>query len=122
MTWRTEDARGLRALGRRLIEPGRVSGWWWAVVLLLHPAVKLASVLYTWIHNNNRGSLLAAVLFHFTGNFSGEMLDVPEAVAAYETYLTAAIVLVVLWRWGGDSLTGSTSRKAASESPGVGAA
>lgn len=223
MTWRTEGARGLRALGRKLLDPGRISGWWWTVVLLLYPAVKLGSValalvfgtmeeplqleqasrllahpdelllyagfvfllgplpeevgwrgylldqlqrrftalgaslalgvawfswhlplflmagyyaraggapdpvhfsvmillgsvLYTWIHNNNGGSVLAAVLFHFTGNLSGELLDAPEAVTAYETGLTAAIVLVVLWRWGGDTLTGSRATNAA---PGI---
>lgn len=227
MTWRTEGGEGLRALLRRLIDPGRISGWWWAVVLLLYPAVKLGSValalalgtvdepvqleqasallgrpdelllyagfvfllgplpeeigwrgylldrlqrrftalgasllvgiawfswhiplflmagyytraggapdpvrfsvmivlgsiLYTWIHNNNGGSVLAAVLFHFSGNLSGELLDVPEAVAAYESYLTAAVVLFVLWRWGGGTLTGSTSTDVAPRGSGVG--
>lgn len=44
MTWRTDGTEGLRALGRRLIDPGRISRLWWTVVLLLYPAVKLGSI------------------------------------------------------------------------------
>jgi len=64
-------------------------------------------VLYTWIYNHTGRSILGAVLFHFAGNVSGELLDAPDAVYAYETYLTAAVVLVVLWRWGAETLRGA---------------
>jgi len=211
MTYRVAGRSGLRDLGRRLVQPGRISGWWWAVVLGLLPALKLAAgglavlfgaadvpfnlqeasdlvlqpvdlllylgfvlllgplpeevgwrgylldrlqlrysalgasvllglawfawhgplfamagyyaraggapdplqfgvaillgaVLYTWIYNNTGRSILAAVLFHFSGNVSGELLDAPASVYAYETYLTAALVLFVLWRWGAEAL------------------
>lgn len=211
MTWRVAGRSGLRDLGRRIVEPGRLSAGWWAVVLLLQPAVKLAAgglalaagvtdapfnlqeaadlvvqpvdlllylgfvlllgplpeeigwrgylldrlqirfsalgaslgvgiawfawhgplffmtgyyaraggapdpiqfgvmlllsaVLYTWIYNNTGRSVLGAILFHFSGNVSGELLNAPASVYAYETYLTAALVLVVLWRWGADTL------------------
>jgi membrane protease YdiL (CAAX protease family) len=67
-------------------------------------AILLGSVLYTWICNNTGRSVLAAILFHFSGNVSGELLDAPASVYAYETYLTAALVLVVLWRWGANDL------------------
>ncbi|PQJ34318.1 hypothetical protein BSZ35_06640 [Salinibacter sp. 10B] len=67
-------------------------------------AILLGSVLYTWIYNNTGRSVLAAILFHFSGNVSGELLDAPASVYAYETYLTAALVLVVLWRWGTQTL------------------
>lgn len=70
-------------------------------------AILLASVLYTWIYNHTGRSILAAVLFHFVGNASGELLNAPAAVYAYETYLTAALVLVVLWRWGAETLRGT---------------
>jgi CAAX amino terminal protease family. len=43
MTWRVAGRSGLRDLGRRVIEPGRLSARWWAVVLLLSPALKLAA-------------------------------------------------------------------------------
>ena len=63
-------------------------------------ALLLAAVLYTWVYNHTERSVLAAVLFHFSGNVSGELLNAPPEVYAYETYLTAALVLGVLWWWG----------------------
>lgn len=39
-----------------------------------------ASVLYTWLYNNSRGSLLLVVLFHATQNTSGMFLPVAFAV------------------------------------------
>ena len=206
---------GLRDLGRRLVRPGRASGGWWAVVLFLYPAIKLAAgglavllgaadtpfrlaeaaervvrpvdltlylgfvlllgplpeeigwrgylldrlqlrfsalgaslllgaawfawhgplffvtgyyaraggapdslqfgvmillgaVLYTWIYNHTGRSVLAAILFHFSGNVSGELLDAPDAVYTYEAYLTAVLVVVVLWRWGAETLRGAS--------------
>lgn len=211
MTWRVAGRSGLRDLGRRIIEPGRLSARWWAVVLLLFPALKLAAgglalatgatdtpfrlqeaaelavrpvdlglhlgfvlllgplpeeigwrgylldrlqvrlgalgaslgigaawfawhgplflmtgyyaraggapdpvrfgvalllaaVLYTWIYNNTGRSVLGAILFHFSGNVSGELLNAPDSVYTYELYLTAVLVLAVLWRWGADTL------------------
>lgn len=215
MTGRVAGREGLRDLGRRLVQPGRISGGWWAVVLFLYPAIKLAAgglavllgatdtpfrlaeaaelvvrpvdltlylgfvlllgplpeeigwrgylldrlqlrysalgasllvgiawfawhgplffvtgyyaraggapdplqfgvmillgaVLYTWIYNHTGRSVLAAILFHFSGNVSGELLDAPDAVYTYETYLTAVLVIVVLWRWGAETLRGSS--------------
>ncbi len=211
MTWRVAGRSGLRDLGRRMIEPGRLSARWWTVVLLLPPALKLSAgglalatgatdtpfrlqeaaelavqpvdlllylgfvlllgplpeeigwrgylldrlqirfgalgaslglgvawfawhgplffmtgyyaraggapdpvrfgvalvlvaVLYTWIYNNTRRSVLGAILFHFSGNVSGELLNAPGAVYTYELYLTAVLVLVILGRWGADTL------------------
>ena len=207
MTGRVAGGDGLRDLGRRLIDPTRISGWWWVTVLGLLPGIKLTAgglaalfgatevpfqledaaallvqpgelllylgfvlllgplpeeigwrgylldrlqlrfsalgasvlvglawfawhgplffmvgyyaraggapdplqfgvaillgaVLYTWIYNHTGRSVLAAILFHFSGNVSGELLDAPVAVYAYETYLTAIIVLIVVWHWG----------------------
>ncbi|MEF8816185.1 MAG: CPBP family intramembrane glutamic endopeptidase [Salinibacter sp.] len=218
MTWRVAGRDGLRDLGRRLVQPGRISGRWWAAALLLMPAVKLSagglavlfgvtdapfnleeataliaqpgellaylgfllllgplpeeigwrgylldrlqlrfsalgaslllglawfawhgplffmtgyfaraggapdplqfgvmilliSVLYTWIHNHTGRSVLAAVLFHFSVNAAGELLDAPDPVAAYEAYLTAALVLIVLWGWGAETLRGAEAEE-----------
>jgi len=86
-------------------------------------AILLGAVLYTWIYNHTGRSVLAAILFHFAGNVSGELLDAPDLVYTYETYLTAALVLLVLWRWGARTLSsprgepaGSTSTSASSVS------
>jgi len=223
MTARVAGREGLRDLGRRLVEPGRISARWWAILLILLPTIKLAagglavlfgatdapfdwdaaatqvaqpldlllylgfvlllgplpeeigwrgylldrlqlrfsalgasvlvglawfawhgplffmagyyaraggapdplqfgtaillgSVLYTWIYNHTGRSVLGAVLFHFAGNVSGELLDAPAAVYADETYLTAAVVLVVLWRWGAETLS-EAQRTPSSDAP-----
>jgi membrane protease YdiL (CAAX protease family) len=53
--------------------------------------IVLYSVLYTWIHANTGRSTLAAVLFHFAINATGELL--PSTLAAD---LVAAVVLLVV--------------------------
>jgi hypothetical protein len=70
-------------------------------------AIVLAAVLYTWIYNHTGRSVLAAVLFHFSGNLTGELLDAPAVVYRYELLLTAVVVLVVVWWWGGNTLSAS---------------
>jgi membrane protease YdiL (CAAX protease family) len=70
-------------------------------------AIVLAAVLYTWIYNHTGRSVLAAVLFHFSGNLTGELLDAPAVVYRYELLLTAVVVLVVVWWWGGKTLSAS---------------
>jgi len=73
--------------------------------------ILLISVLYTWIHNHTGRSVFAAVLFHFSVNAAGELLDAPDSVAAYEAYLTAALVLIVLWGWGAETLRGAEAEE-----------
>jgi len=72
--------------------------------ILFGLSIVLAAVLYTWIYNHTGRSVLAAVLFHFSGNLTGELLDAPAVVYRYELLLTAVVVLVVVWRWGADTL------------------
>ncbi|HWQ84296.1 MAG TPA: CPBP family intramembrane glutamic endopeptidase [Anaerolineales bacterium] len=47
----------------------------WVNFTLSLPATTL---LMTWAFNNTRSSTLGAILFHFTANFSGEFLDMPN--------------------------------------------
>ena len=66
--------------------------------------ILLGAVLYTWIYNNTGRSVLGAIVFHFVGNVSGELLNAPDIVYTYEAYLTATLVLVVLSIGGADTL------------------
>jgi membrane protease YdiL (CAAX protease family) len=74
-------------------------------------AILMTSVLITWIYNNTRRSVLAAVLYHFMVNFTGELLPTSVQVDLYRTALTALVVLcVVLW-WGPAILRRGEERK-----------
>ncbi|ELY41529.1 CPBP family intramembrane glutamic endopeptidase [Natronorubrum tibetense] len=58
----------------------------------------IISILYTWIYNNTGRSILGAVLFHFSGNFSGELVPhgaIGELLPAALALLVAIVVVVV---------------------------
>lgn len=61
------------------------------------------AVLYTWLYNNTRGSILLVVLFHATGNTAGVLLPVKFAVAGgvaenmlIALYIVAAVVVALI--------------------------
>ncbi|GAB3670506.1 CPBP family intramembrane glutamic endopeptidase [Halopiger thermotolerans] len=62
--------------------------------------IVLGSVLYTWLYNNTDRSVLAAILFHFVGNATGQLLELSPAADRYQTIVTVGLVIVVLLRWG----------------------
>ena len=58
--------------------------------------IVLTTLLITWIYNHTRRSVLAAVLFHFLGNFSGEIVagsPLGDAIASLLTTLVVALVI-----------------------------
>jgi membrane protease YdiL (CAAX protease family) len=57
------------------------------------------TVLITWIFNNTQRSTLAAILFHFTGNFTGELIAATKRTDFYAVllWITAAIVVTIIW-------------------------
>ncbi len=66
--------------------------------------ILLTTILITWIYNNTRRSVLAAALFHFMLNLSGEILPASAQVDLYKTALTTAVVITVVLWWGAGSL------------------
>jgi hypothetical protein len=65
-------------------------------------SITLLSVLLTWVYNNTGGSLLPALLFHTTFNWSQGMFPVLESDPASLAFvvLLAAVTLVVVGYWG----------------------
>jgi uncharacterized protein len=67
---------------------------------LFNLSLIVTSVLYTWIFNNTSGSTLSAILFHFSQNFTGELLDLSIRAEFVNFFLTFALVILVLILWG----------------------
>ncbi|MFP8953748.1 CPBP family intramembrane glutamic endopeptidase [Natrialbaceae archaeon A-arb3/5] len=65
----------------------------------------ITAVLYTWIYNHTGRSILGAVLFHFSGNFSGELVPHGPVGRLLPTVLTLLVVIVVVSVYGPKTLT-----------------
>ncbi|WP_276256172.1 CPBP family intramembrane glutamic endopeptidase [Halomontanus rarus] len=72
--------------------------------------ILVGSVIYTWLYNNTDRSLLAAILFHFVGNATGQLLELSPAADQYQTMATTVLVLAVLLRWGPTNLRRNDER------------
>jgi len=69
----------------------------------------ITSVLYTWIYNNTGRSIFGAVLFHFSGNFSGELVPHGPIGRLIPAVLTLLVVVVVVYVYGPQTLTRRSS-------------
>ena len=57
----------------------------------------VAAVLYTWLYNNTRGSLLLTTIFHAAGNTAAVFLPMANTVSGSNlSVLIIAIVLEIL--------------------------
>lgn len=109
---------------------GTLWGLWHLPLLLMkdypmasYPAIPFfvgiiaASVLYTWIFNGTRGSILLVTLFHAAGNatagFLREGVEIPETIP-YTALMTlvAAVSAVALFGWENLSRSGRTTAMA----------
>lgn len=80
------------------------------------------AVLYTWLYNNTRGSILLVVLFHATGNTAGVLLPVKFAAAGgiventlIALYIVAAVVVALIA--GAENLSRTEVKQMLSEKP-----
>lgn len=71
--------------------------------------ILLTTLLITWIYNHTGRSVLAAVLFHFMGNFSGEIVASSETGDLIATILTTLVTVTVIAAGG---LRRATPRRA----------
>jgi membrane protease YdiL (CAAX protease family) len=72
----------------------------------------LVSILFTWIYNNTRGSILAVLLFHTMHNLSLYLFMVlkPNISGLYYIVLITITVAVVLVIWGPERMARGRSR------------
>lgn len=72
--------------------------------------IVVGSVVYTWVFDNTARSVLAAVLYHFVGNFTGQVVErSPLADDVWTVVFVLSVVAVVLW-WGPTNLRRDGSR------------
>jgi membrane protease YdiL (CAAX protease family) len=60
------------------------------------PIILLSSIIYTWIFNNTKGSILAAALFHASFNSSIVVLPTHASLWYYYGSLLLAVMLIVI--------------------------
>jgi membrane protease YdiL (CAAX protease family) len=63
-----------------------------------------SAVLITWIFNNNQRSTLAAMLFHFMVNLTGELIAATPRTDVYATVLWVLAAGIVIAVWGTKTL------------------
>lgn len=66
--------------------------------------VIIYSILFTWICNNNRSSVLAAILIHFSINLTSRVIVMPAEIFTFNSFVLVAVLVYVLWRYGPKSL------------------
>jgi uncharacterized protein len=79
--------------------------------VLFTVAILVHSVLYTWIYNHTRRSVLAAILFHFMINFVGMLVEGVAWVEWMRTAIAAVIALIAIWYCGGQLLRRDLARQ-----------
>jgi membrane protease YdiL (CAAX protease family) len=70
--------------------PKHLSHWDTITFVFFMAGITARAVLYTWLYNNTKGSLLLTTLFHASGNTGGILL--PVAITATSGNLIAAII------------------------------
>ena len=79
---------------------GTLAFWAFAVTLFA------SSVLYTWVFNNTRRSILAAILLHFMFNITQTMLSpLADRAQIFATGLLVLVAIAVVIFWGPKTLT-----------------
>jgi len=77
----------------RYLAPGNNSSFIWMVIKVLADAV-----IYTWVYNNTKGSLLLTTILHAAGNTAGVFLPMATTLSGehMDVYVTAIIFLIII--------------------------
>ena len=85
---------------------GFASGLFWLWVV----QVVAGSVFFTWVHNNNQRSILAAILIHFMSNATFTLIAqlgnaLPLRTEIVRTAITVALAVIIVVVWGSRTMT-----------------
>lgn len=64
----------------------------------------IVSIFFSWIYNNNKRSTLSAALFHFSINFTGNILETSEELELHRIILFVAMAFIVVLVCGAKDL------------------
>lgn len=73
----------------KFLAPGNTSPFGWFMV-----KIAVEAILFTWLYNNTKGSLLLATLFHAAGNTGGAFMPIASTVAG--TNLNTLLIQIAL--------------------------
>jgi len=62
------------------------------------------SILFTWIYQNTGRSTLGAILFHFMGNFTGELFELTYKAEIIQFFLLLIFALIVILMFNKENL------------------
>ncbi|MFP4345143.1 MAG: type II CAAX prenyl endopeptidase Rce1 family protein [Anaerolineales bacterium] len=75
-------------------------------------SIPVEAPLYTWIYNNTRRSILAVILFHFTGNAFGQLFALSPQAELYNFVIGVAVAVLVIAIWGPRTLMRDRGKRA----------
>lgn len=82
---------------------GTTSFW----IFMIEPVI--GSILYTWIYNNTHKSILSAILFHFMGNYTGELFNLSPRAEIVQCIATFLLTVIVVFYQGPKTLKKSAT-------------
>ena len=79
---------------------------WWFL-----PSIVLTAIIGTWVYNNTGRSVLAVIVFHFFGNFTGETMGFAAELYPYVHIGTVIVALALVIWFGPSSLRGRDTQR-----------
>jgi uncharacterized protein len=70
------------------------------------------SVLFTWARQHNQGSILIAILFHYSINLTNRLIALPVEVFVVESFVLVAVAAAVVLAYGPRHLNRGPGRRA----------
>jgi len=89
--------------------------WLWVI------QVVAGTIFFTWVYNNNRRSILSAILIHFMSNSTFTIIAqlggaLPLRTEIIRTVITVALAAIIVLVWGSKTMTKQPAARSASNS------